>query len=152
LSVSAQTTKETSQLQEVVVTATRRSEPLQDVPLSVTAFSQEELTRKGVVGYEGLARDYKRRRDILCAGLVKAGFKCTPPEGAYYVMADFSALSQLPDDEFAKWMTIEHGVASVPGSSFYSRPELGRSQVRFAFCKTEDMLQQAVERLQRVRD
>jgi aminotransferase len=102
--------------------------------------------------YEGLARDYRRRRDILCAGLVKAGFKCRPPAGAYYVMADFSALSNLPDDEFAQWLTIEHGVASVPGSSFYSRPELGRRYVRFAFCKTEDMLEQAVERLQRVRD
>jgi aminotransferase len=102
--------------------------------------------------YEGLARDYRRRRDILCAGLVTAGFKCRPPEGAYYVMADFSALSPLPDDQFAKWLTAEHGVAPVPGSSFYSRPELGRTQVRFAFCKTEDLLQQAVERLQRVRD
>jgi aminotransferase len=102
--------------------------------------------------YEGLARDYRRRRDILCAGLLKAGFKCKPPQGAYYVMADFSALSDLPDDEFAKWLTAEHGVATVPGSSFYSRPELGRRQVRFAFCKTEDMLQQAVERLQRLRD
>ncbi len=102
--------------------------------------------------YEGLARDYRRRRDILCAGLLKAGFKCTPPQGAYYVMADFSSLSDLPDDEFSKWLTAEHGVAPVPGSSFYSRPELGRNQVRFAFCKTEDMLQQAVERLQRLRD
>ena len=102
--------------------------------------------------YDGLARDYRRRRDILCAGLVKAGFKCRPPQGAYYVMADFSGLSDLPDDEFAKWLTIEHGVATVPASSFYSRAELGRSQVRFAFCKTEDMLHQAVERLQRVRD
>ena len=102
--------------------------------------------------YEGLARDYKRRRDILCAGLLKAGFTCRPPEGAYYVMTDFSSLSALPDDEFAKWLTAEHGVAPVPGSSFYSRPELGRTQVRFAFCKTDDMLQQAVDRLQRVRD
>ncbi len=102
--------------------------------------------------YDGLARDYRRRRDILCAGLVKAGFKCRPPQGAYYVMADFSDLSDLPDDEFAKWLTIEHGVATVPASSFYSRAELGRTQVRFAFCKTEDMLHQAVERLQRVRD
>ena len=102
--------------------------------------------------YDDLARDYERRRDILCAGLVTAGFKCRPPQGAYYVMADFSGLSELPDAEFAKWLTIEHGVASVPGSSFYSRPELGRTQVRFAFCKTEDMLHQAVERLQRVRD
>src|SRR5881398_2655587 len=102
--------------------------------------------------YDGLARDYRRRRDILCAGLVKAGFKCRPPQGAYYVMADFSGLSDLPDDEFAKWLTIEHGVATVPASSFYSRAALGRKQVRFAFCKTEDMLHQAVQRLQRLRD
>ena len=102
--------------------------------------------------YEGLARDYRRRRDILCDGLLKAGFRCRVPEGAYYVLADFSDLSERPDDEFARWLTIEHGVASVPGSSFYSQRELGRTQVRFAFCKTEDMLHQAVERLQRVRD
>jgi aminotransferase len=102
--------------------------------------------------YEGLAREYRRRRDILCAGLVQAGLRCTPPEGAYYVMADFSALSDLPDDKFAEWLTSQHGVAPVPGSSFYSRPELGRKFVRFAFCKTEEMLRDAVERLQRVRD
>src|SRR5437867_308169 len=87
--------------------------------------------------YEGLARDYRRRRDILCDGLVKAGFRCRVPDGAYYVMADFSGLSDLPDDKFAEWLTIEHGVASVPGSSFYSRPELGRKYGRVAFCETE---------------
>jgi len=102
--------------------------------------------------YEGLARDYKKRRDILCTGLVKAGFKCQPPEGAYYVIADFSGLSDLADDKFAEWLTIEHGVATVPGSSFCSRPELGRNWIRFAFCKTEPMLRDAVERLARVRD
>jgi aminotransferase len=102
--------------------------------------------------YEGLARQYRKRRDILCPGLVRAGFRCQVPQGAYYVMADFSGLSDLPDDKFAEWLTAERGVAPVPGSSFYSRPELGRKLVRFAFCKTEEMLRDAVERLQRVRD
>jgi aminotransferase len=102
--------------------------------------------------YEGLARDYRKRRDLFCGGLAKAGFRCQPPQGAYYVMADFSDLSDLPDDAFAKWLTAEHGVAPVPGSSFYSRPELGRKLVRFAFCKTDGLLWDAVERLQRVRD
>jgi aminotransferase len=97
--------------------------------------------------YEGLARDYRARRDLLCGALVAAGFRCTPPAGAYYVMADFSALSELPDDRFAEWLTAEHGVAPVPGSSFYSRPELGRKVVRFAFCKTMDMLEEAAGRL-----
>ena len=71
--------------------------------------------------YEELARDYRRRRDILCAGLVKAGFKCRPPQGAYYVMADFSALSNLPDDEFAKWLRTFIGgtsaAVSIPGDN-----------------------------------
>ena len=102
--------------------------------------------------YEDLKRDYRRRRDILCTGLVKAGFKCRPPQGAYYVIANFSDLSDLPDDKFAEWLTIEHGVATVPGSSFCSEPELGRDWIRFAFCKTEEMLKDAVERLGRVRD
>jgi aminotransferase len=101
--------------------------------------------------YDGLARDYRRRRDLLCDGLVAAGFRLTPPQGAYYVLADFSALSDLPDDEFSFWLTEQVGVAPVPGSSFYSRPELGRRLVRFAFCKTEEVLQMAVGRLQRVR-
>jgi aspartate/methionine/tyrosine aminotransferase len=97
--------------------------------------------------YEGLARDYRARRDLLCEALVAAGFHCRPPAGAYYVMADFSGLSDLPDDRFAEWLATEHGVAPVPGSSFYSRAELGRTQVRFAFCKTIDMLKEAATRL-----
>jgi aminotransferase len=97
--------------------------------------------------YEGLAREYRARRDVLCGGLLKAGFRCTPPQGAYYVLADFSGLSDLPDDEFSYWLTREAGVAPVPGSSFYSRAELGRSVARFAFCKTDDLLKEAVTRL-----
>ncbi|MBI3081569.1 MAG: aminotransferase class I/II-fold pyridoxal phosphate-dependent enzyme [Gemmatimonadetes bacterium] len=101
--------------------------------------------------YTGLARDYRQRRDVLCGGLLEAGFRCTPPQGAYYVLADFSELSDLPDDEFSAWLTREIGVAPVPGSSFYSRAELGRSVVRFAFCKTDDLLREAVTRLAAVR-
>jgi len=101
--------------------------------------------------YEGLARDYRARRDLLCRALVDAGFGCTPPQGAYYVLADCSAISDLPDDEFSFWLTKEIGVAPVPGSSFFSRHELGRGLVRFAFCKTEDMLREAAHRLARVR-
>jgi aminotransferase len=100
--------------------------------------------------YQGLARDYRERRDTLMKGLLEAGFRCRPPQGAYYVMADFSALSGLRDDEFAFWLTREVGVAPVPGSSFYSRSELGRRFVRFAFCKTLDLLEEAARRLARV--
>ena len=101
--------------------------------------------------YRQLAADYRRRRDLLCGGLKEAGFKLREPEGSYYVIADFTELSDLPDAEFANWLTIEHKVATVPGSSFCSQPEMGRNWVRFAFCKKEETLAGAVERLKAVR-
>ncbi|HEY2825642.1 MAG TPA: aminotransferase class I/II-fold pyridoxal phosphate-dependent enzyme [Gemmatimonadales bacterium] len=97
--------------------------------------------------YKGLSREYRARRDVLHAGLVEAGFTCVSPEGAYYILADFSALSDLPDDQYAHWLTREVGVAPVPGSSFFNQPKDGRKFVRFAFCKTDDMLKDAVRRL-----
>ena len=100
--------------------------------------------------YETLARAYRTRRDLLHGALIDAGFGCRPPEGAYYILADFSGISDLPDDEFARWLTCEVGVAPVPGSSFFSRPESGRKLVRFAFCKTEEQLREAGERLKTV--
>jgi len=97
--------------------------------------------------YEHLASDYRGRRDLLYAALIRSGFRCTAPEGAYYILADFRGLSDLPDDKFAHWLVTERGVATVPGSSFFSRPELGRHLVRFAFCKTQDVLEEAARRL-----
>ena len=105
------------------------------------------LETLGADYYDTLAREYRARRDVLYQGLLAAGFRCESPEGAYYIMADFSALSDLPDDQFARWLAAEVGVAPVPGSSFYSRPEMGRTLVRFAFCKSLDVLHAAAERL-----
>lgn len=101
--------------------------------------------------YQSLSSQYRARRELLCGALQAAGFAITPPEGAYYVLADFSALSDLSDVEFSYWMTREIGVTPVPGSSFYSEKEMGRKWVRFAFCKTGEMLEEAGERLKRVR-
>ncbi len=97
--------------------------------------------------YAGMARDYRERRDILLGGLRDAGFACAPPEGAYYIMADFSALSDLDDVAFSTFMARECGVAPVPGSSFYSRPGRGATLVRFAFCKHAGTLEKASARL-----
>jgi aminotransferase len=97
--------------------------------------------------YHGLAADYRRRRELLWNGLNRAGFKSVRPEGAYYILCDFSALSDLSDTEFARQLVVEKGVASVPGSSFFSRPELGRHLIRFAFCKTESVLEAAARKL-----
>ena len=108
------------------------------------AVAMETLGREY---YEGLATEYRARRDLLMGALVEAGFECLAPEGAYYILADFSALSDLPAPEFARWLTVEGGVATVPGTSFFSRPEDGRRFTRFAFCKTLDLLQEALTRL-----
>ncbi|HSB53962.1 MAG TPA: aminotransferase class I/II-fold pyridoxal phosphate-dependent enzyme, partial [Gemmatimonadales bacterium] len=97
--------------------------------------------------YTGMAEEYRRRRNLLYAALCQAGFQCIAPDGAYYILADFSSLSDLPDTEFALWLARERGVAPVPGSSFFSRPELGRKYVRFVFCKTDDLLTEAAARL-----
>jgi aminotransferase len=97
--------------------------------------------------YRGLAGDYRQRRDVLMDALTAAGFRAVAPEGAYYVLADFSELSDLPAPEFARWLTIEGGVATVPGTSFFSRPEDGQRFTRFAFCKTLDLLEEAAQKI-----
>ena len=101
--------------------------------------------------YNRFTADYKKRRDFLGSVLREVGFTFSVPEGAYYIFADFSQLSDLDDVTFAKWMTQEIGVATVPGSSFYSRKEDDRSFVRFAFCKKQETLDGAAERLSRLR-
>ena len=97
--------------------------------------------------YASLKQDYRERRDLLADGLRECGFICEPPQGAYYIMADFSELSALDDVEFSHLLTRAGGVAPVPGSSFHHRPEEGSHLVRFAFCKRIDTLRAAVERL-----
>ena len=70
-----------------------------------------------------------------------------PPAGAYYVMADIAGFGFPDDVRFARHMVEDVGVAVVPGSSFFSRPELGAHLVRFAFCKKLETLKEAGERL-----
>jgi aminotransferase len=101
--------------------------------------------------YNHFANEYRARREFLCSVLREQGFEFSVPEGAYYIFADFSTLSQLDDVTFAKWMTQEVGVATVPGSSFYSNKDDGRGFIRFAFCKKQETLDHAAERLSRLR-
>jgi aminotransferase len=103
--------------------------------------------------YRNLSEAYQARRDVLYSALTDAGFGCTPPEGAYYILADFSGLAipragaPLSDTEFAVWLSREIGVTPVPGSSFFREGGGGRGLVRFVFCKTDDILQEAARRL-----
>src|SRR5262245_15651366 len=101
--------------------------------------------------YAGLLAAYRERRDTLVPALEAAGFRVWRPAGAYYVMTDIAGLTDEDDVAFARRLILDPGVAAVPGSSFYSRPELGRSQLRFAFPKQLATLRAAAERLARVR-
>jgi aminotransferase len=103
--------------------------------------------------YDGLAAMYRGKRDLLQAALLDAGFHCRAPEGAYYILADFTGVGSpavADDTAFAVWLSREIGVTPVPGSSFY-RDGGGRSMVRFVFCKTEDILAEAARRLRGLR-
>ena len=97
--------------------------------------------------YDNLQSEYRRRRDLLLPVLKNAGFETFQPDGAYYIMTDISAFGFNDDVEFTKHLIRNVGVACVPGSSFYSVPERGRRQVRFCFCKKDETLQLAAERL-----
>lgn len=97
--------------------------------------------------YQRLARQYQRRRDFLYAALQKVGLSSALPQGAYYIMSDITAFNYPDDAQFVRYLTEAIGVAAVPGSSFFSEPQDGRRFVRFCFCKKDETLQSACERL-----
>jgi len=97
--------------------------------------------------YQRLAVEYRARRDVLVRALTAAGFAPNTPDGAYYVLCDIRPFGFDDDSVFARWLVSEVGVAGVPGSSFFSRKELGQHLIRFTFCKTEDLLEEAGKRL-----
>jgi aminotransferase len=101
--------------------------------------------------YQKLQADYQQRRDFLLGVLEEAGFRCFKPDGAYYIMTDISGFGFKDDLQFSQHLVRDIGVAVVPGSSFYSRPELGAQQVRFCFCKRDETLQAAAEKLQKLK-
>jgi aminotransferase len=100
--------------------------------------------------YAALARDYQGRRDVMMAALDHAGFRASMPRGAYYVMADISAFGFADDVQFARHLMEGVGVATVPGSSFFQKPEDGSQLVRFCFCKKYETLKLAEDRLSKI--
>ncbi|MCZ7648754.1 MAG: aminotransferase class I/II-fold pyridoxal phosphate-dependent enzyme [Planctomycetota bacterium] len=105
--------------------------------------------------YEKLRVDYAARRTFCLEMLERAGFRCFPPQGAYYVMTEYPTAAGIAGDDvaFARCLIETVGVAAVPGSSFYrpGAPE-GKSLIRFNFSKRQETLQAAGERLARLRN
>lgn len=96
--------------------------------------------------YLELPAFYQHKRDLFRAGLARTRFKLLPCQGTYFQCVDYSAISDLPEAEFAKWLTGEIGVAAIPVSAFYSQPHES-GVVRFCFAKRDETLRLALERL-----
>lgn len=92
--------------------------------------------------YLGLANFFQQKRDLFLDKIKDSPFEFIPSAGTYFQVADYSAISDEPDTEFAKRMTIEYGVAVIPISVFYHN-NLDNKVVRFCFAKTEDVLEEA---------
>ena len=102
--------------------------------------------------YAALRDSLRRKRDLLCAGLRAAGFEVYEPVGTYFITTDVSPLGEKDGVEFCRTLPGRCGVVAVPNAVFYDDPDVGRSQVRFAFCKRDDVLEEAAARLARLRD
>ena len=103
--------------------------------------------------YLSLPAFYQNKRDRLTAGLSKTRFKVLPSPGTFFLLADYSDISDASEAEFAIWLTKEHGVTVIPVSAFYAEPDAIESNhkiVRFCFAKKEETLDHAIERLSKV--
>jgi N-succinyldiaminopimelate aminotransferase len=103
--------------------------------------------------YETFQAMYEKKRQLMLAALDGTGLKSFTPEGTYFVMVDYSGVFDGTPLEFTRYLTKDIGVACIPPESFYS-PEhahIGHGYVRFAFCKSDEMLLQAGERLAKLR-
>ncbi|MEK6665672.1 MAG: aminotransferase class I/II-fold pyridoxal phosphate-dependent enzyme [candidate division NC10 bacterium] len=105
--------------------------------------------------YAWLREMYQAKRDLLLGLIEAAGFVAYKPRGAYYILTDAAHFLRrfncADDTAFAMYLVKEVGVTTVPGSSFYAHPELGKTKIRFCFPKTDDMLHEAGRRLQKLK-
>jgi len=107
-----------------------------------------EMLREEPEHYEQLGAFYQAKRDAFAAQLAATRLKCLPVPGGYFQLVDYSAVSDLDDAAFCRWLTIEKGVAAIPLSPFYATPPAGQRLARLCFAKNDATLDAAVERLQ----
>jgi len=100
--------------------------------------------------YLQLAAFYQEKRNRLARGLLHSRFHMLPSPGTFFMLGNYRQISDLPEAEFAKWLTLTHGVAVIPVSALYLRPDAPSSNhglVRFCFAKNDDTLDRAIEKL-----
>jgi N-succinyldiaminopimelate aminotransferase len=101
--------------------------------------------------YVNLAERLRGKRDVLAGGLREAGFDVFVPQGTYFITTDISALGETDGLAFCRELPRRCGVVAVPSVVLYDDKQAGRSQVRFAFCKRDEVLAQAADRLSQLR-
>jgi N-succinyldiaminopimelate aminotransferase len=97
--------------------------------------------------YEDLREDLKKKRDLLTGGLADIGFEVYPPDGTYFVTTDIAPLGGTDGTEFCLNLPGRAGVVAIPSALFYDDESEGRTKVRFAFCKRQETLEEALKRL-----
>ncbi|MFG3000633.1 pyridoxal phosphate-dependent aminotransferase [Streptomyces sp. NPDC048340] len=97
--------------------------------------------------FDGFRADLRRKRDLLGDGLRAAGFEVYQPQGTYFITTDITPFGEKDAYAFCRALPERCGVVAIPNSVFYDDPDAGRSQVRFAFCKKDDVLTEAISRL-----
>ena len=100
--------------------------------------------------FRTLRTDLLRKRDLLLDGLSAAGFRAFTPEGTYFITTDITPLGEKDGIDFCRSLPERCGVVAIPNAVFYDNTDAGRSLVRFTFCKKDEVLTEAVTRLQRL--
>ncbi|MBI3116076.1 MAG: aminotransferase class I/II-fold pyridoxal phosphate-dependent enzyme [Thaumarchaeota archaeon] len=134
----------------------RLTEAIRKVHDYMTVCAPSPLQRAAAEGlampgsyYKSLRDSYERKRRFMLDSLGGMGFKCVEPQGAYYILADFTQFSKSDDFAFSNYLVRRAAVAVLPASSFYATKEAGKNMVRFSYCKRDQTLKEAVQRLKR---
>ena len=112
-------------------------------------YAVAEALRMPDAYFAGISEGLRAKRDLLCAGLAEVGFVVYPPDGTYFVTTDIRGLGAADGVEFCRDLPRQAGVVAIPNSVFYDDAEAGRTQVRFAFCKRPEVLQDALARIEK---
>lgn len=109
-----------------------------------------EMIQQAPEHYETLGAFYQQKRDRFRAQLADTRLRPLPVPGGYFQLVDYSAISDMDDLAFSRWLTIEHGVTGVPLSPFYATPPAGQRLLRLCFAKNDETLDAAIERLRKL--
>ncbi|MGW0469707.1 pyridoxal phosphate-dependent aminotransferase [Streptomyces coeruleorubidus] len=136
--------------QELVAAVRTAKQYLTYVSAGPFQYAIAEALRLPDSYFDGFRADLRRKRDLLGDGLRTAGFEVYQPQGTYFITTDITPFGEKDAHRFCRALPERCGVVAIPNSVFYDDPDAGRSQVRFTFCKRDDVLHEAAVRLRRL--